>query len=185
MTFEDMQARFRGSVTIGMPIAGMTVWAALGIAAFFLPDTAIATGALYIMFPILGLSALIERMLGKSLFGGGVDNPLQKLFLLSVVAVALVVPFVVISARAADPGLMVLGMAVLTGIVWIFEGWASGDPTSLRHAIARALGSYAVWQFAPEDIRLSAICGVVVLCYAYSLLAYRASRKAMQLEMSA
>jgi len=152
-----------------MPIAGAIIWASLGFLAIFLAAETIATLALYIMFPILGLAYLLEKLRGKALFGGRNKNPLIKLFLLSVLAVALVVPFAVISSRASDPNLMVLGMAVLTGIVWIFYGWAADDPSGVRHAIIRAIGSYAAYSLLPVAGQVPAICAVVVGCYIYSL----------------
>ncbi len=39
--------------------------------------------------------------------------------------------------------------------------------------IARGVGCYLAFWFAPEPVRASAICGVVVLSYLYSLVAMR------------
>ena len=165
----QLRADFRQSETLGMPIAGAIVWSAFGILALFIAEETMATIALYIMFPILGLAYFIEKLRGKNLFGERNNNPLIKLFLLSVLAVALIVPFAVISSRASDPNLMVLGMAVLSGIVWIFYGWAADDPSGVQHAIIRATGCYAAYSLLPVSFQVSAMCAVVVVCYIYSL----------------
>jgi hypothetical protein len=67
----------------------------------------------------------------------------------------------------------VLGVAILAGIIWIPYGWGADDPVGLRHAIARALGCYLAFWFAPEAWRAACICAVVALSYVYSLVAMR------------
>lgn len=169
-SLEELQADFRGGSTNAMPLAGAIVWAALGLAALVLPPRLTGTLALYIMAAILPLAFLLDRLRGRNPFAGGSENPLTKLFLLSILGIGLTVPLVIIAAQvAADPVIVVLGMAVLAGVIWIPYGWAAADPAGVQHAVARALGSYAAYAFAPEPYKAAAICAVVVLAYAYSL----------------
>lgn len=156
-----------------MPIAGMITWAALGILGLRLDDQMIATLALYIMGAILPLAFLIDRLRGRNLFAGGTDNPLTKLFLVSILAIALIIPTVITGAQAGNSLLLVLGMAILAGVIWIPYGWAADDPVGLRHAIARSIGCYAAYALAPADIKATAICLVVVIAYVYSLIFMR------------
>lgn len=74
---------------------------------------------------------------------------------------------------ANDPTIMVLGVAILAGIIWIPYGWGANDPVGLRHAIARAVGCYLAYWFAPADLAPALICIVVALSYIYSLAAMR------------
>lgn len=167
----ELQHVFLSGSTNAMPIAGLVCWAALGVAAMFLPERATASGALYIMLGVLPLAWLIERARGRNMFSGG-DDPLTKLFLTSVVGIAIVVPIVVIAANTAQaPILVVLGMAVLVGAIWIPYGWAADDPVGLRRAVVQAVGCYAAYAFVPQPWTASAICAVVVLCYLYVLVA--------------
>ena len=153
-----------------MPIAGMVAWAALGVAALTLPERTVGTLALYIMVAILPLAFLIERARGRNLFAGG-DNPLDKLFLSSIAMIGAVVPLVVVAAGlASEPLLVLLGMAILAGVIWIPWGWAAGDPVGMRHAIGRTAGCYIAYAFAPQSLNGVAICAVVVLSYAFTLM---------------
>ncbi len=170
-TLSELQRSFRDGSTNSMPIAGMVCWAALGIAGLFISEKAIATGALYIMMGVLPLAALLEKLKGRNLFSGG-NDPLTKLFLQSIAAIAIVIPVVVIAANEANaPLVIVLGMALFTGAIWIPYGWAANDPVGLRRALLQAAGSYAAYAAAPAPYTASAICAVVVACYAYVLVA--------------
>ncbi len=169
-SLEELKAQFRSTSTNSMPLAGMIAWAALGIAALFMSPSVTSTMALYVMAVILPLAFLIDRFRGRNLFAGG-DEPLTKLFLTSIIGIALSVPLVVIGVQGSgNYDLMVLGMAVLAGIVWIPYGWAAADPVGLRHAIGRGVGCYLAYAVTPEPFRATAICGVVVLAYIYSLM---------------
>lgn len=166
----DLQSDFRAGSTNSMPIAGMLAWAALGVAAFFLSERIIANLALYIMAAILPLAALLDRLRGRNLFAGG-DEPLTRLFMLNILIIALSIPLVAIGTQGGQATLMVLGMAVLAGVIWIPYGWAADDSSGIVHGVGRAIGAYAAYAFVPAPHTASAICGVVVAAYAYSLLA--------------
>ncbi|MGB3752269.1 MAG: hypothetical protein WA954_00040 [Parerythrobacter sp.] len=169
-TLEELQEQFRSGSTNAMPLAGMIVWAALGVAAFFVAPPVLSNLALYVMAAILPLAFLIDKARGRNLFAGG-DDPLTKLFLTSIIGIALSVPLVVIGVSGSDNHtLMTLGMAVLAGVIWITYGWAANDPVGLRHAIGRGIGCYLAYAFTPEPFRATAICAIVVLAYAYSLI---------------
>jgi len=174
----ELRADFLAGSTNAMPLAGLIAWSLLGVAALWLPPLTVGMAALYIMMLILPLAFLLDWLHGRNLFAGGTDNPLTGLFLASVGGIAVTVPLVVIGAqKSGDPTLVVLGMAVLAGVVWIPYGWAADDPVGLRHAIARALGCYAAFWFAPPAYKMTTICAVVVLAYLYSLI-YMRTREA-------
>lgn len=163
-----LQADFRASSTTAMPTAGAIVWAALGLAALALPERTIANASLYIMAAILPVAFVIDRVRGRNLFGASA-NPLLRLFLLGILMVALTVPLVVIGTKGGQALLMLLGMAILAGIVWIPYAWAADDRTGIIHAVARAFGCYLAYALVPAPYTASAICAVVVAAYAYSL----------------
>lgn len=173
-SLRELRAHFLATSTASMPIAGLITWAGLGVAALFLPARTTGTLALYIMALIMPLAIGIDRLRGRNFFAAGTANPLQKLFLTSIAGIAVTVPLVVIGAQAArDPTLVVLGMAILAGVIWIPYGWAADDPVGLRHATARAIGCYLAYAFAPAPYRATAVCAVVVLAYLYSLTSMR------------
>jgi hypothetical protein len=169
----DLHAAFRAGSTRSMPIAGMICWAALGVAALRLTPGMTGTLALYIMAGILPLAFLLDKMQGRNLFASD-DNPLTRLFLTSIAGIAVTVPVILIGARGAgNPHIVVLGMAVLAGVVWIPYGWAADDKVGLIHAIVRALGCYAAFTFVGDRYRATAICVWVVVSYVYSLMFMR------------
>lgn len=168
----ELRADFRATSTNAMPLAGMITWAALGFAASMLPERTVANASLYIMAVILPLAFLIDRARGRNLFGKS-DNPLLQLFMLGIVMVALTIPLAVIGSKGGQPLLILLGMAILAGVVWIPFGWAADDPSGTVHAVGRGIGCYLAYGFCPAPWTATAICAVVVLAYLYSLAVMR------------
>jgi len=145
----------------------------LGVAALFVPKSFVGWMAVYVMAAILPLAFAIEKLRGRNPFVKD-DNPISKLFFQSIIGIGLMFPLVIGAADAADnPDIMVLGVAILAGIIWIPYGWGANDPVGLRHAIIRAIGCYLAYWFAPDEVRAAVICAVVALSYIYSLVAMR------------
>lgn len=165
----ELHADFRAGSTTSVPIAGMICWGTIGIAAPFLTPRVVGTLALYIMAGILPLAIALDRLRGRNFFAAS-SNPLDRLFMRSIVSIGVMVPLVLMAARTAnDPDLVVLGMAILAGVIWIPWGWAADDNVGLTHVVARSLGCYAAYSLAPSAYRASAICAVVVVSYIYTL----------------
>ena len=58
------------------------------------------------------------------------------MFMRSITMVALMFPLVILAAQASgDVRFVVLGAAILSGVVWISYGRAAADPVGLRHAV--------------------------------------------------
>ena len=169
----ELRDRFLATSTISMPLAGLIVWSALGLAALVMPRSMIGWMAVYVMAAILPLAFAIEKLRGRNPFVKD-DNPISGLFFQSIIGIGLMFPLVIGAADAAgNPDVMVLGVAILAGIIWIPYGWGADDPVGLRHAIGRSVGCYLAYWFAPEEFRATAICAVVALSYVYSLAAMR------------
>ncbi|WP_432201520.1 DUF7010 family protein [Erythrobacter sp. W53] len=168
-SLRELQREFQLAGNNSMPIAGLICWSALGVAALFISERAAGTGALYIMLGVLPLAWALERARGRNLFSGA-DHPMTKLFLQSIAGLVFFIPIAVIAANVSgDATLVVLGMAVAVGLIWIPFGWAADDPVGLRRGIGQAIGCYAAYLFAPDAWKGSAICAVVVLGYVYVL----------------
>lgn len=169
----ELRERFLATSTISMPLAGLIVWSAIGVAALFVPKALVGWMAVYVMAVILPLAFAIEKLRGRNPFVKD-DNPVSTLFFQSIIGIGLMFPLVIGAADAAgDPNITVLGVAILAGIIWIPYGWGANDPVGLRHAIARAIGCYLAFWFAPDEIKATCICAVVALSYLYSLVAMR------------
>lgn len=172
-SLDELRERFLAGSTTSMPLAGLIVWSAIGVAALFVPKTLAGWLAVYSMAAIMPLAFVIEKLRGRNGFAKD-DNPVSTLFFQSIVGIGLMFPLVIGAAGAArDANLMVLGVAILAGIIWIPYGWGANDPAGLRHAIGRSIGCYAAYWFAPTDLKPTCICAAVALAYAYSLLVMR------------
>ena len=139
-SLDQLRERFLATSTVSMPLAGLIVWSALGLAALFVPKPVVGWMAVYVMAAILPLAFAIEKLRGRNPFVKD-DNPISGLFFQSIIGIGLMFPLVIGAADAAgSPDIMVLGVAILAGIIWIPYGWGANDPVGLRHAIGRAVG---------------------------------------------
>ncbi|WP_324809151.1 hypothetical protein SH584_05335 [Sphingomonas sp. LY29] len=176
-SLDERREQFLAASTISMPLAGLIVWSAIGIAAIFVPKTVVGWMAVYAMAAVLPLAFIIEKLRGRNPFAKD-DNPISALFFHSIIGIGLMFPLVIGAASAArDPDVMVLGVAILAGIIWIPYGWGANDPVGLRHAIVRAVGCYVAFWFAPDALKATMICAVVAAAYLYSLAAMRRPAK--------
>lgn len=172
-SLEQRRDEFLAASTVSMPLAGLIVWSAIGVAALFVLDAVVGWMAIYAMAAILPLAFAIDKLRGRNPFAKD-DNPVSTLFFQSIIGIGLLFPLVIVAALAArDPTIMVLGVAILAGVIWIPYGWGANDPVGLRHAISRAVGCYVAYWFAPDALKATAICAVVALAYLYSLMAMR------------
>lgn len=168
----DLKQDFLDTSTVSMPLAGLILWSVAGIAGFLLSPKGLAYGVAFGSGLIFPFALLIDRLRGRNFVKQGRDNPLTGLFLQSIVMVVLLWPLVILGARV-QPTFIVLGAAILTGLLWIPYGWAAADPVGLRHTLARSILCYAAYLAVPSPLNGSAICAVVVACYVYSLIAMR------------
>lgn len=173
-TLQELRAEFLATSTQSMPIAGMIFWGVIAVAALHLRAQQLAYLVLFGSGMIFPLGVLIDRVTGKKMTRSSTANPVIQLFMQSLGLVVLVWPMVIIAAqRTHDANIIVLGGAILMGIIWIPYGWAANDPVGLEHAIGRSVLSYVAYLFAPAPYKATAISVVVLLAYLYSLLRMR------------
>lgn len=169
-----LRKHFLDTSTVSMPIAGMIYWGVVAIAGLVLAPSAVAYVVLFGSGMIFPLAALIDRARGRRITAGGPGEPLTRMFLSTIAMAVMLWPLVIIGARAAgDTDLIVLGGAVLMGIIWIPYGWAADDPAGMQHAVLRLAGCYAAYLLAPEPLRATAIALVVLASYLFSLIRMR------------
>jgi len=170
----ELRADFLATSTQSMPIAGMIFWGIIGVAALYLPPQRLALVVLFGSGMIFPLGVMIDLLTGRKLKRSSTGNPVIQLFMQSLGLVVLVWPLVIIAARLAhDANLIVLGGAILMGIIWIPYGWGADDPVGLQHAIGRSVLSYAAYLFAPNPYKATAISVAVLISYFYSLIRMR------------
>lgn len=175
ISLADARRDYLATSTTGMPIAGLIAWGALAVAAFLLGDRLPSYApfiAAAIPFP---LSLVIDKARGEpGLRPESRRNPVTQLFMRFVTVVALLIPFVIIAAQAAsDLDLLILGLAILAGMVWVPHGWGADDPAGFAHFAMRAVLCYAAYLFVPDAARGAAIAGAAALTYVYAIVAMR------------
>lgn len=157
-----------------MPIAGIIYWSIVAVAALYVTPNQLGYIVGFGSGMIFPFGLLIDRLRGREMKRISSDNPVGQLFFQSLGLVAMLWPLVIIGAILAhNANLIVLGGAILMGLIWIPYGWAAGDPVGLQHAIVRSILSYACFLLVPEPYKASAISVAALLCYTYSLIRMR------------
>jgi len=171
---KTLRDEFLATSTQSMPIAGIIYWAVVGVAAMFVKPNQLAYLVGFGSGMIFPLGMLIDRISGRKITRANMGNPVTRLFMQSLGLVVLVWPLVLIAAGLAhNANLVVLGGAILMGIIWIPYGWAADDPIGMQHAIGRSVLSYASYLFVPDPYKATAISIAVLLAYVYTLLRMR------------
>jgi len=165
---QALRAEFLSTSTISMPIAGVLFWISAVVASRLLAPPQLALFVGFGSGTLFPLGLIIDRLRGRKTMADP-NSPITRLFLQSLGSIAMMWPLIIFTGAVA-PGLVVLGAAVLMGLVWIPYGWAADDPAGLRHAIARTVGCYAAFVFVPIPWRLTVVCAVPLACYGYSLM---------------
>ena len=166
-----LHADFVAASTTSMPIAGTIYWMIVSAASLFWHPENVALLVLIGSGMILPAGIFIDKLRGQGKMSTvGFTNPLQMMFIKGTAVVVLLWPLVIIAWKAAeDPNLVVLGGAVLMGLVWIPYGAAADDPVGMQHAVGRAVASYTAFLFAPDPYKATAISLVVIASYLFTV----------------
>lgn len=161
ISLADARRDYLATSTTAMPIGGLIAWSALAVAAYILGDKLPSFApfiAAAIPFP---LALLIDKVRGApGIQAESRRNPVTQLFLRFISVVALLIPLVIIAAQAAgDLDLLILGLAILAGVVWVPHGWGADDPAGFIHFVMRAVVCYAAYVTRP-------ICSLLTRCAA-------------------
>jgi len=175
ISLADARRDYLATSTTGMPIGGFIAWSALAAAAFILGDRLPSFVPLIAAASPFPLSVIIDKIRGApGLQSDSRHNPVTQLFMRFITVGALLIPFVIIAAQAAhDLDILILGLAILAGMVWVPHGWGADDPAGFVHFMMRAVLCYAAYLFAPEEARSAAIAGAAALTYIYAIAAMR------------
>lgn len=171
----DARRDYLAASTTSMPVGGFIAWSALTFAAFLLGDRLPSYAPFVVAAIPFPLALLIDKLRGEpGLQSENRRNPITQLFMRFITVVALLIPFVVIAAQAAaDLDILILGLAILAGMMWVPHGWGADDPAGFVHFVMRALLCYAAYLIAPEEFRGAAIAGAAALTYVYAIAAMK------------
>lgn len=170
-TLSQLRADFdeRSKCALSMPLAGLAVWAVIGVLGMLLPSKSAILALAFGTGAIFPLALAIARLRSEQLLEN--DNPLARLMGASVLMVnllwALHIPLLM-----SAPQFVPLSLGVALGLHWIVYSWIIAHPLGVRHAILRTAGLVAVWFVFPGHL-VTASALVVVVAYAFTLLEMR------------
>lgn len=171
----DARREYLATSTTAMPIGGLIAWSALALSAFFLGDQ-LPTFAPFVAAAIpVPIAIFIDKIRGEfDFWKQGNKNPIAQLFMRFITVVGLLIPLVIIAAQATgELDILILGLAILAGLMWVPHGWGADDPAGFIHFVMRAILCYAAYLIAPEAVRGAAIAGAAALTYVYAIAAMR------------
>jgi hypothetical protein len=175
ISLADARRDYLATSTTAMPIGGLIAWAALAVAAYMLGDSLPSFVPFVAAALPVPIALIIDRVRGEAgIWLESRGNPIAQLFMRFITVVALLIPFVIIAAKAAgDLDILILGLAIFAGLLWVPHGWGADDPAGFIHFVLRALLCYAAYLVAPEAVRGAAIAGAASLTYVYAIAAMR------------
>ncbi len=179
-SLEVQRAEFRAGRGLAMPLAGTLAWMAVGVSGLFLPEATmlwvlvIATG----MIAYLGMA--LSKLTGEDFLDKSKPkNVFDTLFFVAMgqalLAYAIAIPFGI-----TDPSAMPLGIAVLSGAMWMVYSWIVDHWVGYAHAIARTL-AVLVLHYAFPDQRYVVIPAAVVALYLVVIAVQERRWRALQL----
>ncbi len=175
ISLANARREYLACCTTAMPIGGFIAWAALAIAAYLLGDRLPSFVPFVAAAAPVPIALVIDMSRGElGYWKKGNGNPVTQLFMRFITVVALIIPFAIIAAQAAkDLDLLILGLAILAGMIWVPHGWGADDPAGFIHFVLRSLLCYSAYLFAPEEVRGSLVAGAAALTYVYAIIAMR------------
>lgn len=167
-TLEEQREEYKRRRFIAMPIAGMVMWALIGIAGAVLPEQVAALCLFIGTGSILYLGLFVSKFTGENYMDRSrPKNAFDSLFL-QTVAMALLVFSIAIPFYMLVPSSLPLSVGILTGLMWLPLSWAIGHWVGIFHSVSRTLLIVLFWYLLPE-YRFATIPAVIVVIYALTL----------------
>ena len=175
ISLAEARRDYLASSTTAMPIGGLIAWGGLAVAAFLLGKAMPAFVPLTVAALPFPVALLIDKVRGEpGMRAENRRNPITQLFMRFITVIALLIPFIILAAKASSSlDLLVLGLAILAGMMWVPHGWGADDPAGFIHFAVRCVLCYAAYLLAPEAIRPAAIAGAAALTYVYAIAAMK------------
>lgn len=174
-TLQEVRRDYLANSTTAMPIGGLIAWAGLAMAALMIGPKMPAMVAFIAAAAPVPLAIVIDKLRGQpGLSTSSRHNPITQMFMRFIFVIALLIPFAIFAAQAAKSlDLLILGLAIFAGMIWVPHGWGADDPAGFNHFIMRCVLCYGAYLFAPEAVRGAAVAGAAALTYVYAIAAMK------------
>jgi len=167
-SLDDQRAEYARRRGLAMPVAGLIVWALIGLAGAFLSPI-LAVWALFIGAGFIAyLGMILSRFTGEDFLDKTKPkNAFDSLFF-HCVAMALLVYAIAIPFFRVDYTSLPLTVGILAGLMWIPYSWMIQHWVGIFHTVTRTVLVTAAWYFAPHS-RFVVIPAVIVGVYAVTI----------------
>jgi len=177
-SLDEQRAEFGCRRGLAMPLAGLMVWALIGIGGAFLPPVL----AVWCLFIGTGFIAYVGMMLSRFTGENFLDkkrpkNVFDSLFF-HCVAMALLVYAIAIPFFRVDYTSLPLTVGILAGLMWIPLSWIIRHWVGIFHAVTRTILVTVAWYAAPHQ-RFVVIPAVIVAVYGVTIIILEQRWRAM------
>ena len=167
-TLEQQRELFKQRRFLAMPLAGMLVWAVIGIMSPFVSELVQVYSVWLGCGSIFYIALALSKLTGEDFFAKNrAKNTFDHLFLLTVTMCLMMFPIAMIYSTENSSSVP-LTVGIIAGLMWLPFSWIIEHWIGYFHAIARTAGTVIVWLAFPE-YRFAAVALVIVLTYALTL----------------
>lgn len=165
-SLDEQHKEFLKRRFIATPLAGMLVWALIGLSTFIVPANLLPFVLFILTGSIVYIGMFISKLTGENFLDKTrPKNTFDHLFLLTV-GMAVLVYSIAIPFFMIEPSSLPLTIGVLTGLMWLPFSWIIQHWMCAAHGIVRTVLVLLAWYLFPENQYL-AISLVIVILYAF------------------
>ncbi|MBW8360615.1 MAG: hypothetical protein K0M56_00350 [Kaistella sp.] len=175
-TLEEQRTEFANQKFLATPLAGMIVWAIIGVVGIFFSDF-IAVWTIFIgTGSIVYLGLFLSKFTGENFLDKKKPkNEFDTLFLFmagqAILVYSIAIPFFLV-----DHTSLPMTVGILTGLMWLPFSWIIQHWAGIFHVLVRTICIVALWYLLPEH-RFIAIPFAIVLIYILTLLILRKRKR--------
>lgn len=179
-TLEEQRIEFANRPFLATPLAGLIVWAIIGVIGMFCSDF-IAVWSIFIgAGSIVYLGLFLSKFTGENfLEKNKPKNEFDTLFFYTagqaILVYAIAIPFFLI-----DYSSLPLTVGILTGLMWLPFSWIIKHWVGIFHALIRIVVVLVLWYLFPE-YRFIAIPFGIVLIYLSTIFILRSRKKVKEM----
>ena len=179
-SLDEQRVEFARRRGLAMPLAGLSMWALIGIAGAFLPPK-LAVWSLFIGTGFIAyLGMILSRLTGENFLDKNKPKNVFDSLFFHCVAMALLVYAIAIPFFRIDYTSLPLTVGILAGLMWLPLSWIIQHWIGIFHAVTRTVLVTAAWYLAPHH-RFVVIPAVIVGVYGVTIVIleqrWRASRR--------
>lgn len=168
-TLDQQLAEFRAQRGLAMPLAGMLVWALIGVSSFILTPNQQIMAVFFGTGAIVYIAMALSRLTGENMrFKKKAERNFFETCFLAAVGMSCLVYAITIPFFLENYLALPFAVAVQSGLMWLVYGAVVGAPVAIVHAFVRTAGCTIAYLLAPQEgFWLQPL--IVVACYAFSI----------------